>query len=164
MSGLYHFKPVTKNDSQLLKAWLSSPEVAKWWGDPDYELGLITEDLDNPLIDLWLVSLDQAPFAYIQDYCVHDWPQAHFEDLPARARAIDTFIGVPDMFGKGHGRGYLNQHASGLLDAGAEDVVIDPYANNERAIRAYEAAGFARLGEHQTSEGPVLLMKFVKPS
>jgi aminoglycoside 6'-N-acetyltransferase len=50
-----------------------------------------------------IVSFEGRPFAYAQDYAVHVWPQPHFAHLPSGSRAIDSFIGEPDMIGRGHG-------------------------------------------------------------
>ena len=107
-----------------------------------------------------IVSFNDLPFAYIQDYEVHAWPQKHFANLPSGTRAIDTFIGLQSHLGKGHGRAYLTQRAQQLLDAGARLIVIDPDINNTRAIRAYQSAGFFQSSIEDTAEGAVALMHF----
>lgn len=71
-----------------------------------------------------IVSFDGRPFAYAQHYAVHTWPQAHFEGLPPGSRAIDAFIGEPDMVGKGHGSVFLRLLAGQLRHAGAPLVAI----------------------------------------
>ena len=156
----YQFTPVTEMDFPMLRRWLATPEVRKWWGDPDAELGLIREDLDeNRMINL-IVGLDGHPFAYVQHYEVHSWPQAHLSHLPSGCRAIDTFVGDPKMLGAGHAPAYLRQLASSLLAAGAPEVVIDPVADNARAVRAYEKAGFSRIERHESADETVMLMFF----
>jgi aminoglycoside 6'-N-acetyltransferase len=62
--------------------------------------------------------------------------------LPAGSRAIDAFIGEPNMIGRGHGAAFLQRLALLLIDAGAPVVAIDPDAANLRARRAYARAGF----------------------
>lgn len=157
----YEFRKVERNDFPMLGEWLRSPELLKWWGDPEDEYRLIRHDVDDPKINLMIVSYNTKPFAYIQDYCVHDWPQEYFSQFATSARAIDTFIGVDAMIGKGHGSRYLTQHIQHLLCRGAEDVVIDPYVKNTRAIRAYEKAGFKRVRNYETDEGKICLLKFI---
>ena len=71
-----------------------------------------------------IVSYNDLPFAFIQDYDVHAWQQPHLKALPSRARAIDTFIGIQSETGIGHGPAYLKQRAQHLLDNGATQVVI----------------------------------------
>jgi len=132
------------------KHWL----YPRWWGDPAHELTLLAEDLDQPLMDQWIVEFDGMP------YCVHSWPQKHLEHLPADARAIDAFIDVPEMLGKGHGGRFLRQLAMMLVEQGAPLVAIDPDADNLRARRAYARAGFKAEAIVQAADGPVALMIF----
>ncbi len=145
----------------MLRQWLQTPEVAQWWGDPDHELDLIRRDLDSGNITNLIVAFDGRPFAYAQHYDLHDWPQAHLDHLASGTRAIDTFIGVPEMLGAGHGAAFLRALACSLLEDGAKGVVIDPVPHNARARRAYEKAGFTLVEEHQTEDGPAIVMHFV---
>jgi aminoglycoside 6'-N-acetyltransferase len=156
----YRFQPVTSADLALLRGWLETPEVRKWWGDPDHELGLIKEDLFDIRMVNCLVCFQERPFAYAQHYEVHTWPADHFAHLPRGSRAIDTFIGDPEMFGAGHGSGYLRQLAEMLIVDGAPEIAIDPDPDNHRARRAYEKAGFSRSRRFETSDGPAMVMLF----
>ncbi|MCP4999784.1 MAG: GNAT family N-acetyltransferase [Hyphomicrobiales bacterium] len=81
--------------------------------------------------------------------------------LPPSTRAIDTFIGEPEMINAGHGSGYLRAMARLPLDNGAFAVVIDPEPDNARARRAYHKAGFVRVEKRTTSECPAIVMHFV---
>ncbi len=156
----YTFRPFGRTDLTTVEVWLRTPEVTRWWGNPAQELALLTEDLDDPLMDQWIVEFDHKPFAYAQSYCVHSWPQKHFEHLPPDSRAIDAFIGVPEMLGKGHGGRFLRQLAAMLVEQGAPLVTIDPDVDNLRARRAYARAGFEHEAIVQAAEGPVALMIF----
>jgi aminoglycoside 6'-N-acetyltransferase len=137
----YTFRPATPEDLPLLRRWLRTPEVVRFWGDPEEELTLLTADLAEPRMVMRIVSLAERPFAYA-------------------TRAIDTFIGEPDMVGRGHGACYLRLLAERLLAEGAPLVVIDPDADNERARRAYENAGFRGTSVVATAAGPAVLMIF----
>lgn len=108
-----------------------------------------------------IVSFQGRPFAYVQDYGVHDWEQPHLAGFPAGARAIDTFIGEADMLGQGHGAAYLGLLARQLRAEGAPIVAIDPDPANERARAAYAKAGFRDQGLVSTADGPAFLMVFV---
>ena len=107
-----------------------------------------------------IVSFRGRPFAYVQDYAAAAWPQPHFAHLPAGARAIDAFIGEPDMLGRGHGAAFLRRLAERLVAEGAPIVAIDPDVENLRARRAYARAGFVEQGVVETGEGPAMLMIF----
>lgn len=44
------------DDLPLLFAWLRTPEVVRWWGEPEHEAELLREDIDNPLMVMRIVS------------------------------------------------------------------------------------------------------------
>ena len=156
----YAFRPVAWEDFGVLEHWLHAPEVVRWWGDPDEQLALLREDMENPGMTMLIVTADDRPFAYAQHYDVHTWPQAHLEAFPLGARAIDAFIGEPEMLGRGHGSALLRLLAEELVRDGAPLVAIDPDCTNERARRAYANAGFRGDTVVDTPEGPAVLMTF----
>ena len=156
----YGFRPAVRADLPMLRRWLDTPEVVRWWGDPEREAALLEEDLGNPLMAMLIVAHRGRPFAYAQHYDVHSWPQPHFAALPPGARAIDAFIGEPDMIGQGHGAVFLRLLAARLLADGAPVVAIDPDSANLRARRAYARAGFAGDAIVATADGPAVLMLF----
>lgn len=71
--------------------------------------------------------------------------------------AIDQFIGEPELWGKGIGKRFLYLIQTYLVqEKGAEVILLDPHADNPRALRAYEAAGFQVvkfLPAHELHEG-----------
>jgi aminoglycoside 6'-N-acetyltransferase len=156
----YTFRSAAPADLPLLRVWLRTPEVACWWGDPDEQAALLQEDLDQPRMVMRIVSFEGRPFAYVQDYAVDAWPQPHLAGLPAGSRAIDAFVGEPEMIGRGHGSIFLRLLAERLKAAGAPVVVIDPALANARARRAYARAGFRGHALVKTEEGPAILMIF----
>ena len=159
-SGAYAFRAVAPEDIPLLQDWLRSPEVVRWWGDAEEQAALLRADLDEPRMVMRIVSFERRPFAYAQDYAVHVWPQPHFASLPPGSRAIDSFIGEPDMIGRGHGSAYLKLLAERLRAEGAPLVAIDPDVHNLRARRAYAKAGFRGSTVVESAEGPAILMIF----
>jgi aminoglycoside 6'-N-acetyltransferase len=156
----YSFRDARPDDLPLLRGWLRTPEVARWWGDPFEQAAMLEEDLSEPGMAMRIVSLDAKPFAYAQDYAVDRWPQPHFAGLPPGSRAIDSFIGEPEMIGSGHGSAYLRLLAKQLRADGAAVVVIDPDVDNIRARRAYEKAGFVGNRIVETGAGVAVLMIF----
>jgi aminoglycoside 6'-N-acetyltransferase len=156
----YSFKPAAKDDLPMLRRWLRTTEIVRWWGDPEEQAALLKGDLDDPRMRMWIVSFKMRPFAYAQDYAIHDWPQPHFDHLPPGSRAIDAFIGEPDMIGCGHGSVFLRILAEQLRCEGAPAVAIDPDEGNLRAWRAYRKAGFRGDCVVDTETGPAILMVF----
>lgn len=154
----YAFRSATRADLSMLRTWLETPEVVRWWGDPAEQYALLDEDLSEPLMTMLIVTLDGRPFAYAQHYDVGSWPQDQFADLPPGARAIDTFIGDPAMIGGGHGAAFLRALAGQITADGAPLVAIDPAAANIRARNAYRSSGFKEHEVISTEDGDVVLM------
>jgi aminoglycoside 6'-N-acetyltransferase len=151
--GDYVFRPMTAADLPLLRRWLETPEVVRWWGDPDEQFGLVSGDLDHPDMDQFVVTIGEHPFGYIQCYRLGTW-NASFGAQPPATRGIDQFIGVPDMIGRGHGSGFVEAS----LASGIPRIVTDPDPDNRRAVRAYAYAGFQSDRVVDTPDGPALLM------
>lgn len=158
MTAPYTFRRMTEADLPLLRQWLQTPDAAAWWGELEEEMQNLAADLHEPGMRLWIVSLDDMPFAFLQDYDPHRWADHPFNDLPQGTRGIDQTIGSPDMIGKGHGSAFIAQHVARLFDEGAPVVCTDPDPGNARAIRAYEKAGFTRFEQRSTAWGDCLLM------
>ena len=156
----YRFRPAEHCDLPLLRRWLQTPEVVRWWGDPAEQAALLEGDLSEPLMVMRIVSFNERPFAYAQDYDVGSWPQRQFLHLPAGTRAIDAFIGEPDKIGRGHGAAFLQRLAGQLIDTGAPLVAIDPDAANLRARRAYAKAGFVEDPTADVGDENVSVMLF----
>jgi aminoglycoside 6'-N-acetyltransferase len=152
-----------RDDLPLLRRWLQTPEVARWWDDPDRQFANLESDLDEPRMTMLIVTFQGKPFAYAQHYELQSWPQPQFAHFPAGSRAIDTFIGEPDMIGVGHGSAYLRLLAERLLAAGAPLVAVDPDPENLRARRAYARAGFSEDVVVETEEGPAVIMTLGEP-
>jgi aminoglycoside 6'-N-acetyltransferase len=157
MTRDYAFRAMSAADLPSVRRWLETPDVVRWWGQPDEQYELVSGDLDHPDMDQFIVSIDSRPFAYIQCYALSAWNQG-FGPQPSGTRGIDQFIGEPDMIGRGHGSHFIRQFVDQLLRSGLPRVVTDPDPVNGRAVRAYEKAGFVRDRMIETPDGPALLM------
>ena len=161
MPDLYALRAFIAADLPMMADWLATPHLRQWWGDPADQLALVTEDLDNPLMDQQIGLHGSRAFAYLQSYPCHAWGAPQFHDRPQGSHSVDICTGPPDMLGQGHGAAILRRYANTLLASGATDIVIDPDPDNERAVRCYRRAGFrdvaVRTGEDGTA---VLVMDF----
>ena len=158
MAAAYIFHPMTYDHLPMVAGWLRTPEVERWWGDPREQHDLVRGDIDHPDMDQFIVAISGRPFGYIQCYRLSAW-NGGFGEQPAQTRGIDQFIGEPEMIGCGHGAKFIRQFVDALLAVGTPRVVTDPDPANQRAIRAYEKAGFARDRMVDTPDGPALLMR-----
>jgi aminoglycoside 6'-N-acetyltransferase len=154
---VYDFRAMSAADLPRVRGWLAAPHVVEWWGDPDREFGLVSDDLAHPAMDQFIVAADGRPFAYLQCYPLGAW-QHPFGDQPAGTRGIDQFIGEPDMIERGHGSAFIRAFCDNLLAEGTPRVLTDPDPHNARAIGAYKKAGFCADRLIDTPEGPAILM------
>jgi len=157
MASAYTFEPMTAADLPLIRRWLVEPHVLQWWGDPDEQYALVSGDLDEVAMDQYIVSAAGAPFGYLQCYDLTAW-NSGFGDQPRGTRGIDLFIGDGGMICRGHGSAFIRTFVDDRLGNGAPRIVTDPDPNNQRAIRAYEKAGFAGDRLVDTPDGIALLM------
>lgn len=155
-TNAYSFRKATLDDLALLKAWRSNQHVLEWWGeDEPYD----ESDLGDPRVTRCIVSTGGRPFAFMQDYTVHGWPDHHFAELPKGSRGIDQYIGEPEMMGLGHGSAFIRQRMQDLFEDGAPVIATDPHPENERAIAVYKKLGFLLLGPvRETKWGLILPM------
>jgi aminoglycoside 6'-N-acetyltransferase len=121
------------NDLPALAAIRAEPAVQEWWGKPS------PDDFDPPEDGaLLVVEVDGSIAGSIQYEEVVD-PQY-------RSAGIDIFLGAAWQ-GRGLGREAISVLVRHLVETrGHHRLTIDPAAANERAIRCYEAVGFARVG------------------
>ena len=154
----YAFRPMTARDFEIIRRCLKTSHVEQWWGDPREQFALISEDLNHPAMDQFIVSHSDRPFAYLQCYDPTAWPGNGLGEQPGGTRGIDQFIGEEDMIDRGHGSALIRMFVDGLLKAGTPRTVTDPDPHNARAIRAYEKAGFQKDRLVETPDGRALLM------
>ena len=153
----YRFRAATMADLRLLAGWQKAPHVSPWWNS---NAPFDEEKLADARVSRWIVSLDDRPFAYMQDYAVHGWPAHHFDYLPEGSRGIDQYIGEPDMLGKGRGTGFIGQRMRELFAEGVPALATDPNPENARAISVYRKMGFRVVGPaRETPWGIVLPME-----
>jgi aminoglycoside 6'-N-acetyltransferase len=157
MACCYAFRPMTADDLPMIKRWLAEPHVREWWGDPTEQYALVRGDLDEPAMDQCIVSADGRDIGYLQCYDPTAW-NSGFGEQPKGTRGIDLFIGDADMIEQSHGSALIRAFTDERLRGGAPRMVTDPDPKNLRALRAYEKAGFKRVGIVDTPDGPSLLM------
>ena len=157
-------RPLRPQDAPLLLSWMRNPQVLAFYGGRDmaYTPEKIQEDFYAPEEGArrCLVEFEGAPVGYIQIYQLDAQlcQEYHYLYQPGELLfGIDQFIGEPALWGKQIGRRFLALVLRRLTqEEGAAAVILDPHANNPRALRCYEACGFRKvkfLPQHELHEG-----------
>jgi aminoglycoside 6'-N-acetyltransferase len=133
-------RPVAGGDVDELLRIHRTPEVARWWGEPDEGFPL-TDDSDSTR---FTIEVDGAVAGMIQ----------YAEELDSKYRhaSIDLFL-EPAHHGRGVGTEAVRRIVRLLIEErGHHRITIDPAADNAAAIRAYEKAGFRPVGVMRSYE------------
>jgi aminoglycoside 6'-N-acetyltransferase len=130
-------RPLERSDVPRVLEILREPEVARWWGEHDE--GRVRRDLlDDPETVPFAVETEGELIGVVMYSEEHDPDYRH--------AGIDITL-TTARHGQGYGTETLRLLCRYLLDErGHHRLTIDPAAENERAIRAYEAVGFRRVG------------------
>jgi aminoglycoside 6'-N-acetyltransferase len=124
---------VASDESELLRIH-RTPEVSRWWDEPEDGFP-------------WSDDPEQMRLTIEVGGLVAGLVQFYEEPTPKyRHAAVDLFLD-PRLHGRGLGTEVLRRVARHLIDErGHHRITIDPAASNAAAIRAYEKAGFRRVG------------------
>ena len=139
LGGTVVVVPVAPAHVEAIVRILAEPSVARWWNEPPEAARAWLSDPDE----------GEAGFAILDAVSreVIGYIQISEEATPMyRHAGIDLFL-TTERQGQGLGPDAIRVVARWLLEArGHHRLTIDPAADNERAIRAYEKLGFRRVG------------------
>ena len=137
-------------DEGTVLAMLGEPEVARWWPVPDFQ-----RDAG------WVIEVDGQPSG---------WLEYHEEDYAWYPSVAFDIALTSSLHGRGYGRRALRLAISHFVAKGHHRFTLDPNVANERAIGAYEAVGFERVGVMRAYERnpgggfhDALLMELIVP-
>jgi aminoglycoside 6'-N-acetyltransferase len=133
-AGTLTLRPLAAGDEAELLRIHRSPEVRRWWDDPDEGFPWS----DDPDTTRLVIEVDGAVAGMVQF--------AEETDPKYRHASIDIFVD-PALHGRGLGTEAVRRVARHLIDErGHHRLTIDPAAANARAIRCYERVGFRPVG------------------
>jgi aminoglycoside 6'-N-acetyltransferase len=127
-------RPLEQADTPALRRILATPEVARWWDEPDDDFPMH----DDPDSTRFTIEVEGAVAGMIQ--------YGEETDPKYRHASIDIFLD-PALRGRGLGTEAVRLLARHLVaDRRHHRVTIDPAAANTAAIRSYAKAGFRTVG------------------
>lgn len=147
-----HIRPLTEQDAPTLLRWLQDPENLRYW-EGEHEVFTperIQEDFytEEFFLRRCVIEYDGKVIGYVhvqrldEELCA-EYEYPHPEQI---CFGIDQFIGEVSYRDRHIGRRFLRLLLEYLENnEGAQAVVLDPHADNPRAIRCYEACGFEKL-------------------
>jgi aminoglycoside 6'-N-acetyltransferase len=150
-------RPLAPGDEAELLRIHRTPEVVRWWDVPAEGFPW-SDDPDSTRLTIEVGGRVAGMIQFSEEL-----------DPRYRHAAIDVFLD-PAVHGRGLGTEAVRRVVRRLIDErGHHRVTIDPAAANAAAIRAYEKAGFRRVGVLRRAErdvdGPgwhdVLLMELL---
>jgi aminoglycoside 6'-N-acetyltransferase len=125
--------PIQPQDVPRLIEIRQSPSVHRWWGSVDDE----SWPFDEPDTEVRSIWLAEKLVGFVQWYDNHEERYRH--------AGIDLFLEEAAQ-GQGLGRESIALVLHYLIEQGHHRVVIDPAADNFRAIACYRACGFVPVG------------------
>ncbi len=148
---------------ELLHGWLQQPHVRAFWDDGHRTLEQVRACYFEPDPDgfSFVFTLAHRSLGYLQAYRVD--PESEYgpwRSPQGETWGIDLLLGAAADTGQGYGPQVIAAFLSFWKSARPElrRVLIDPDARNIRAVRAYQKAGFAGVGEVRRSSATLQLL------
>jgi aminoglycoside 6'-N-acetyltransferase len=138
-----HLRPATAADDGALATILRDPTVGAWWQVPDVAAD-VAELLGDAELAIWLIEEAGSILGLVM--------AGEETDPMYRHASIDIAI-VAAGQGRGLGTDVVRTVARWLIERrGHHRLIIDPSAENERAIAAYAKVGFRPVGVMRSYE------------
>jgi aminoglycoside 6'-N-acetyltransferase len=132
-----HLRPASAAEHGALATILRDPSVADWWQVADVDAD-VAELLGDPELAIWLIE---------EAGSVRGLVMAGEETDPMYRHASIDIALVAEGQGRGLGSAAVRTVARWLIDRrGHHRLIIDPSAENQRAIATYAKVGFRPVG------------------
>ena len=141
--GAVSLRRATRGDWDLIHGWLQRPDIQDWWGPLSATESEVNMALGSSHAMCRIIVAGRQPVGYAHAVDATLWGDNLPQDLEPGTWDLDLFIASEEHRGKGVGQAALallkdEVFASTLAVA----VSVFPSVRNERAVRAYEKAGF----------------------
>jgi RimJ/RimL family protein N-acetyltransferase len=140
-------RDVRDDDWPMLRRWLARPDIERWWGPKASSEAAIILAMDSSHAMCRIIEVagygPSQPVGYTHAIDATLWGETLPDELVPGTWDIDLFIAAPEHRNTGIGQRALTlirDEVFATTLAGA--VCIFASIANERAVRAYEKAGF----------------------
>lgn len=142
-AGEITLRPAEERDWPLIRRWLRLPDIEAWWGPVSATEAEVRIAMTSGTAMCRIVMAGTEPIGYAHAIDAATWGQDLPDELEPGTWDLDLFIAAESHRGRGAGHRALellkNEVFSTTL---AVAVCIFASVRNERAVRAYEKAGF----------------------
>lgn len=158
------FKEFIESHVPIFMQWLKEPHVSPFWQETENPAELTEKYIhDFPKRHVWpfIITFNNEEIGYIQFYDAFKVGNGWWEDEAPGTFGIDLLLGNSDFTGKGLAPKIIKEFVSFIRKIKPEitNVIIDPDPGNQRAIKAFQKAGFIIESEVITPGGKALLMR-----
>ena len=152
-----HLRPYQQSDSAAICGWIGDEtSLYQWSADRIGKFPLAPQDLhehyapmlgDPHFLPLTMVDAQETPVGHLL---------IRYPDASDTATVRFGFIILdPALRGKGNGIRMLRLAIEYAKQLGASRITLGVFANNPRARKCYESAGFRAVGDTEQYEMPV---------
>jgi len=136
-------RPARRADWNLIRGWLVREDIQEWWGPASATQTEVNMALSSEHGLCRIIETGGKPVGYAHAVDATIWGDDLPQDLAPGTWDLDLFIASEEHRGKGVGQMALSLLKDEVFASTlAVAVCIFPSIRNERAVRAYEKAGF----------------------
>jgi aminoglycoside 6'-N-acetyltransferase len=141
--GAVRLRSAHRADWDLIRGWLARPDIEAWWGPVSSTEAEVNMALGTQHAICRVIEVDGVPVGYAHAIDATLWGDDLPEDLDPGTWDLDLFIASEEYRGRGVGQAALALLKEEVFQSTlAVAVCVFPSVRNERAVRAYEKAGF----------------------
>lgn len=136
-------RPARRADWDLIRGWLARPDIEAWWGPRNATEAEVNIALNSGHALCRIIEAGGVAVGYAHAVDATMWGDELPQDLAPGTWDLDLFIASEEHRGRGVGQTALSQLKDEVFGTTlATAVCVFPSIRNERAVRAYERAGF----------------------
>ncbi len=155
------FRRADLADERLVARWFNAPHVSEFWGQPEVNIGDFHAAMAGTatLFNYWIGEDGDMSFCMLAtSNAAMDTPThlAPFLSSTGDTWTLDVLIGPIEYIGRGIAADMLVSFMDFLreMNPNLAAILIDPEADNPRAIHVYSKAGFRQVSAFTPTEGP----------